>query len=903
MDKFSFFNSAHSAFFEEIYESFLKDPDSVEPSWRSFFQGYQFGFENYNAKTPVISQAISKEFQVINLINDYRKRGHLFTKTNPVRERRVYEPKLDIENFDLNKKDLDIVFEAGREVGLGPSKLSDIIHHLNLVYCQSIGVEYMYIRDQNEITWIKNFIHKNNNHPNFDSSKKKKILKELNDAVMFENFLARKYVGQKRFSLEGAESLIPSLHHGIEEGIKLGVSEFVFGMAHRGRLNILANIFGKPLEEIFKEFEGVEYVDDEFDGDVKYHMGYNSELTESNKKIKLTLVPNPSHLEAVNAVAAGICRTKIKKKFNGDVKKVFPVLIHGDAAISGQGVVYEFSQMSQLKGYQTGGTLHIVINNQVGFTTNYLDARSSTYCTDVAKITHSPVLHVNGDDVEALLHAISFAINYRQTFHKDVFIDLLCYRKYGHNEGDEPRFTQPKLYSIIEKHPNPFEIYNQHLISINQISSDFSKKIQENFKSILEEKLIIAKRNKKTKIESIFKNEWELFPKAKSVDFLNSVDTRIDKETLFKTGEQIFKLPENHNYHRKTNRLFDERLNMLLNNEKVDWGMAELLAYGSLKSEGFDIRISGQDVERGTFSHRHAIVKTINSETQINILDSINETSASFKIYNSFLSEYAVLGFDYGCSLVDPNQLVIWEAQFGDFSNGAQIVLDQYISSAEEKWNLQSGLMLYLPHGYEGQGPEHSSARMERYLQLCAQYNMQIINCTTPSNLFHMLRRQMYRNFKKPLILFSPKSLLRHPSCISSCDELIKNSFKEIIDDNENPSFVKKLVFMSGKIYYDLIKKKKELNNKDVCLIRLEQLYPFPKRKIDSVLKKYNKAKDYIWVQEEPENMGAWSFILQKFRKDYNIKLVSRKPSASPASGSAKAYAKRQDLILKTVFD
>ena len=905
MDKFSFFNSAHSAFFEEIYESFLKDPDSVEPSWRSFFQGYQFGFENYNAKTPIVSRAISKEFQVINLINDYRKRGHLFTKTNPVRERREYKPKLEISNYGLEKNDLNIIFEAGREVGLGPSKLSEIIYHLNLVYCQSIGVEYMYIRDQDEINWIKNFIHKNNNHAIFDIEKKKNILNELNKAVSFENFLARKYVGQKRFSLEGAESLIPSLHHGIKVGVDLGVDEFVFGMAHRGRLNILANIFGKPFEDIFKEFEGVEYLDDEFDGDVKYHMGYNSEIKYGDKNVNLTLVPNPSHLEAVNAVAAGICKAKINKYHNNNSNKVFPVLIHGDAAISGQGVVYEFSQMSQLKGYSIGGTLHIIINNQVGFTTNYLDGRSSTYCTDIAKITLSPVLHVNGDDVEAMMHAITFAIRYRQVFNKDVFIDLLCYRKYGHNEGDEPRFTQPKLYSIIEKHPNPFQIYNRQLVAKKILSEDFSKKIIEDFKNLMEEKLTIAKRNKKTKIESIFKKEWSLSPKAKSTDFLSAVNTKIEKNKLIKIGKETFTLPSNHNFHRKTTRLFEERLNMLINKNKIDWGMAELLAYGSLLKDGFNIRISGQDVQRGTFSHRHAIVKTINSETQINVLDSINDSERSLKIYNSFLSEYAVLGFDYGYSLVSPDQLVIWEAQFGDFSNGAQIILDQYISSAEEKWNVQSGLMLFLPHGYEGQGPEHSSARMERYLQLCAQYNIQIINCTTPANLFHMLRRQMIRNFKKPLILFSPKSLLRHPDCISSSEDFSNVSFQEVIEDQISTSTtsIKKVVFMTGKIFYDLKKKKEDIKNKDVCLIRIEQIYPFPKRKIDMILKKYNKAKEYLWVQEEPKNMGAWSFISQNFRKESNIKLVSRKAAASPASGSASSYNKRQELILKTVFD
>tara|TARA_Y100001968_G_C19411278_1_gene746417 strand:- start:182 stop:2149 length:1968 start_codon:yes stop_codon:yes gene_type:complete len=655
---------------------------------------------------------------------------------------------------------------------------------------------------------------------------------------------------------------------------------------------------------MFKEFDGVEYMEDEFDGDVKYHMGYNTNMHYNNQLAHLKLVPNPSHLETVNCVVQGICRAKIEKKHFGNEKKVFPILIHGDAAISGQGVVYENLQMSQLKGYKTGGSLHIVINNQVGFTTNYLDGRSSTYCTDIAKTTLSPVLHVNGDDVEAVIHSLSFAIQYRQKFGKDVFIDLLCYRKYGHNEGDEPRFTQPKLYKAIEKHPNPFQIYTQRLLKENVLGIDKLSLIQNNFRSLLESKLRDSKKIGKMNVKSVLEKDWEPFSKAKSVDFLSSVQTKISLSKLKELTNKITELPSDHHFHRKTTRLFQERKAMVFKYDKIDWGMAECLAYASLIKDGFGVRISGQDVERGTFSHRHAIVKSINSETPINIFESICQQKDQFQIYNSFLSEYAVLGFDYGYSLVAPNKLTIWEAQFGDFSNGAQIIIDQYISSAEEKWNLQSGLILYLPHGYEGQGAEHSSARMERYLQLCAQNNMQVINCTKPANLFHMLRRQMKRKFRKPLVLFSPKSLLRHPECVSSANEFVSDSFKEIIYNIDlPPSSIKKMVFLTGKLFYDLKKRKNELKNKDVLLIRLEQLYPFPKRKLQAVINKYNKAKDYIWAQEEPENMGAWSFVVQNLGKMVDLRLVSRRLSASPASGSSKKFNQRQELILNKIFN
>ncbi|MBF26049.1 MAG: 2-oxoglutarate dehydrogenase E1 component [Flavobacteriales bacterium] len=905
MDNYSFLGSTHISFYDKLYDQYLKDPDSIDESWRSFFQGYEFAQEPYSLLQNDLPVGIAKEFQVISLIDDYRKRGHLFTNTNPVRDRREYLPKLDIKNYNLDLDDLEIVFQAGNEVGLGPTTLSNILIHLQSVYCQSIGVEYVYIRDLNEFGWIKKFIHKNNNQPDFNKNKKVKILTQLNSTVSFEKFLHKKYVGQKRFSIEGAESLIPALEHAIEHGASIGVKEFIFGMAHRGRLSVLANIFNKPYARIFNEFDGVIYEDDEFDGDVKYHLGYNCKKQVGNgDSIEISLAPNPSHLEAVSPVVQGISRSKIDKKYSGDNSKLLPILIHGDAAIAGQGVVYEVIQMAQLNGYNTGGSVHIIINNQVGFTTNYLDGRSSTYCTDVAKTTLCPVLHVNGDDVEAVVHTIHFALLYRQKFNKDVFIDLLCYRKYGHNEGDEPKFTQPKLYKLIEKHQNPKEIYVKKLLDNNILIKDEILEIENDFLELLNSEFDKAKDKKKTIIKSIVDENWLGLNKAKPKDFLLPVDTTFEKKELLDLAKKIFTLHGDHNFYKKTKKLFSDRLSMIEKGTNIDWGVSELLAYASLLKEGNPIRISGQDVERGTFSHRHAIIKSENSETKINIFDSLKTNEVNLKIFNSFLSEYAVLGFEYGYAAAKPHGLTIWEAQFGDFCNGAQIIIDQYISSSEEKWNLQNGLVVYLPHGYEGQGAEHSSARMERFLQLCAQNNMQIINCTTPANLFHMLRRQMKRAFRKPLILFSPKSLLRHPKCISTVDDLCNGSFLEVIDDDRvEKNKVKTLVFTSGKIYYELDAKRLEIKNKDISIIRIEQLYPFPNRNLEAIISKYKHVNKYIWVQEEPKNMGAWFHVMDQFRLvKLKIELISRDESASPASGSAKKYFERQEQIINTVF-
>ena len=898
MDKFSFLGALHTGMIEEMYDKYLQDPQSIEEEWSSFFQGFDFAKEVYSEED--IPQIFQKEFKVINLIDAYRKSGHLFTKTNPVRERRKYTPTLDYKNFGLEDADLDVEFQAGEQVGIGPSTLKVIITHLEKVYCQSIGVEYMYIRDPKEIDWIKNRLHKNSNTPKFEAKQKKHILHKLNQAVAFENFLHKKFVGQKRFSLEGAESLIPALDALVEHSSELGVEEFVVGMAHRGRLNVLANIFNKTYKEIFSEFEGKLYEDDNISGDVKYHLGFTSMQKCSNgNNIKLNLTPNPSHLEAVDPVVEGITRAKLDSKYGGDVKKILPILLHGDAALAGQGVVYEVVQMAQLDGYKTGGTIHIAVNNQVGFTTNYLDARSSTYCTDVAKVTLSPVLHVNGDDVEAVVHALQLAVEYRQKYQKDVFIDLLCYRKYGHNEGDEPRFTQPKLYEAISKHKNPREIYKEKLMNEGVVETGIAKELEKDFQDLLQDRFDEAKEIKKAKITRFLKEEWSEVKRNFIPEFKGSNATNIAQDKLKELAKYLYDIPEADKLFKKTRKLLSDRKKMVEVSDKLDWAMGELLAYASLLDEGHDVRLSGQDVERGTFSHRHAILKVEQSEEEVCPLNSIS-TTANFEAYNSLLSEYGVLGFDYGYSITLPNTLTIWEAQFGDFSNGAQIMLDQFISCAEDKWKVMSGLVMLLPHGYEGQGAEHSSARLERYLQMCAKYNMQIVNCTTPANFYHVLRRQLKREYRKPLVVFTPKSLLRHPKCVSSINDLADGKFEGIIDDTIAPKSVDRLVLCSGKIYYELLDRREKEAAENIALVRLEQLFPLDKQGIIELVEKYN-AKELVWVQEEPENMGAWTFILSELRT-FGIDVIAREASAATATGSSKTSAAEQNELINKVF-
>jgi 2-oxoglutarate dehydrogenase E1 component len=906
MDKFSFLNAAHTGFIADLYDKYLVNPDAVEPSWRSFFQGYDLANENYSLKdvdSIEIPEEVHKEFLVVDLINGYRTRGHLFTETNPVRERRQYQPNLDIENFGLSQSDLDIEFSAGEIIGLGKTTLSKIITKLQRIYCDSIGVEYMYMRNPEKLKWWQDRINKNDNHPTYTGEAKKYILGKLNQAVAFESFLQTKYVGQKRFSLEGGEALIPGISVILRDAAeKFGVKECVLGMAHRGRLNTLVNIFKKPVRDLFSEFEGKDFEDQDIDGDVKYHLGLTlSKTYRDGNEIKMNLVPNPSHLETVASVAEGITRAKIDRKYNGDASKILPIIIHGDAAIAGQGIAYEIVQMAKLNGYKTGGSIHIVINNQIGFTTNYLDARSSTYCTDVAKVTLSPVLHVNADDTEAVCHAMEMALEFRMRFKSDVFIDLLGYRKYGHNEGDEPRFTQPKLYKAISKHQNPKDIYAEQLIKEGSIDSSYLNVITNEFKQMLEKEFDEAKKVKTSKVREFMQSTWKNYSRQKLDAMLIDNDTKYDVEKLKNIAKVVSTVPENVKFVRKAERILNGRKKMVFETNQLDWGMAENLAYGSLMEEGYNVRISGQDVERGTFSHRHAILRDEITEERINLLNTNLNNKGQMTIYNSLLSEYGVLGFDYGYAMANPDTLTIWEAQFGDFSNGAQIMFDQYIAAAEDKWKMQNGIVVLLPHGYEGQGSEHSSARIERYLQLCAVENMTVANCTTPANFYHLLRRQMKRKYRKPLIVFTPKSLLRHPKVVNTIEELATGEFQEVIDDTLNPKNVKKLVFCMGKFYYDLLEEREKLERDDVALVRIEQLFPLHLEKIQKVIDRYPNVTEYIWAQEEPRNMGAWSFMLERMEL-VKLNVRSRKYYAVPAAGSSTRYKKRHKAVIDSVF-
>jgi 2-oxoglutarate dehydrogenase E1 component len=903
MDKFSSLGNLELQAIEDLYQTYLKDNNSVDESWQQFFAGFELARKNYPEKPSVKTHDnIDKEFAILNLIHGYRQRGHLFTKTNPVRARRKYLPTLAIENFGLEAKDLETTFQAGNDIGIGTAKLKDIVEHLEATYCNSIGVEYVYMRKPEVIQWLKERMESTRNSQKFTDEKRKHFFYHLKLAVGFENFIHKKFVGQKRFSLEGAEAIIPSLDAVIERGAELGIEEFIIGMAHRGRLNVLANILEKPYENIFKEYTGKEYEDDISQGDVKYHLGYENEVvTDFGKKVKLKLMPNPSHLETVAPIVEGMVRSQINSIYNCNYDKAAAIVIHGDAAIATQGVVYETTQMSQLPGYKTGGTIHLVINNQVGFTTPYLEARSSTYSTDVAKVTRSPVFHVNGDDVEALIFTVKLAMEFRQKFHSDVFIDILCYRKYGHNEGDEPRFTQPMLYKAISKHPNPRDIYSGKLSELEIMSHEESRKEIKDFDDFLDGKLKESEKIKKLKIRKFLLKEYENYEVPQKVFFNEPLETGVNIEKLFEIADKLNTLPKELSFFKKVNRILSDR-RMMMHDDRLDWAMAELLAYGTLVSEGHPVRLSGQDSERGTFAHRHASFVIEGTDKKYFPLKHVTENQAPFHVYNSLLSEYAVLGFEYGYALAQPNGLTIWEAQFGDFLNVAQVIIDQYISSAIEKWGLMNGLVLYLPHGFEGQGPEHSSGRIERFLELAANNNMQVAVPTTPANMFHLLRRQVKMKMRLPLVIFTPKSLLRHPKVQSQVKEFANGSFNEIIDDKiAIAGKIKKVVFVSGRLYYDLEKYKVENGISNVAVVRLEQIYPIPNKQISQILKKYNKSTELIWAQDEPENMGGWPFINRKLGC-LGFKVVSRPESASPAVGLMEKHKQGLENILKSVF-
>jgi len=898
MDKYSYISNSDINYIDDLYNKYKSDPKAVDYSWQKFFEGFDFSNNN------ILSEPSNSELLVGKLIHSYRLFGHLNSKTNPVRERRNHNVSFDIKSFGLKESDLSLKFSIGSEIGLSNATLSDIIAKLNDIYVSSIGFEYIYIRDFKEVEWLKDWIEGKWYSRSFSVKKKKSILSKLNEAVVFENFLHTKYIGQKRFSLEGGENTITFLNEFINSAADSNVGEVVIGMAHRGRLNVLTSILQKTYDQIFSEFEGNMNPDLIFgDGDVKYHLGYSSLVkSDLGNNIYVKLIPNPSHLESVNPVAQGYVRAQIDEDYNNDFNSAIPIIIHGDAAIAGQGVVYETVQMSKLDGYSAGGVIHFVINNQIGFTTDYDDARSSTYCTDLAKIIDAPVLHINGDDAEAVTFAATFALNYRQKFNKDIFIDLLCYRRHGHNESDEPKFTQPSLYNLIAKHPSPRDIYfNQIINSDSNIDNDYAEKLNKDFKNMLQERLNHIKQKPLPYVPQRIDKEWDFLNSSNPKDFIKSPKTSIKEIIINKIGKALTTLPDGFKPLRQIEKLIKDRKNNFFINKSLNWADAELLAYGSLLLENKSVRISGQDVIRGTFSHRHANIFDANTNVHYTGLNNISKNQAKLDIYNSLLSEFGVLGFEYGYAMASPNSLIVWEAQFGDFSNGAQVIIDQFISSAETKWQKMNGLVVLLPHGHEGQGPEHSSAKPQRLLSLCSDDNMIVSNITTPANLFHLLRRQLNWKFRKPCFVLSPKSLLRHPLVISQFDEFTKSNFKELInDDFINNNQVTKIVFCTGKFYYDLHEYRIKNKIKNVALIRIEQLHPFPIEQVMNTIKSYKNSKFILWAQEENKNMGYWSFI-----SSYDIpeiKLISRKRSSSPSTGFLKIHIKEQEKLIKQVF-
>lgn len=905
MDKYSYISNADTGYIDQLYQTYKQEPASVDSSWQKFFEGYDLSSQRYgeNGHSVGAVDGINiKETYVRTLIFAYRSFGHLKSNTNPVRERRDHGVQLDHTKFGLTDADLDTEFDVAAEIGMPKSSLRKIIERLKFLYLGTIGFEYNFIRNDEVRSWFFNKIEKEFFSYNPNQEEKKRILGKLNEAVVFENFLHTKFLGQKRFSLEGGENTIPALQTIINKAAELGVKEAVIGMAHRGRLNVLTNILGKIYEQIFTEFEGNINPDLTMgDGDVKYHLGYSSHIdTPSGNKIYLKLTPNPSHLEAVNPLVVGYTRGQIDDEYEGDLNKAMSILIHGDAAIAGQGIGYEVIQMSGLPGYTTGGTIHFVINNQVGFTTDYDDARTSIYCTDISKIVDAPILHVNGDDAEAVTFCANLAVEYRQKFGKDIFIDMLCYRRHGHNESDEPKFTQPKLYNLIAKHPNPREVYVKKLIERGDVDASLADEMDKSFRNQLQDRLNEVKQKplpyKPQKIE----NEWEKLRKSAPSDFDQSPDTSIKQAVIDKVAKALTSIPEGFKPLKQIEKLLKDRSAAFFETKMLGWAEAELLAYGSLLAQGTPVRMSGQDVKRGTFSHRHAYFFDANTNAPYCGLDNIEKGQLKFNIYNSLLSEFGVLGFEYGYAMATPHALVIWEAQFGDFANGAQVMIDQFISSAESKWQRMNGLVMLLPHGYEGQGPEHSNARPERFLQLSAEYNMIVCNPTTPANIFHLLRRQVAWEFRKPCIMFSPKSLLRHPLVVSPIKDFTNGSFQEVIDDGiVNAKEVKKVVLCTGKVYYDLLEAQAKKKTKDVALVRVEQLHPFPEKQLNAVLKKYKGAK-LVWTQEEPANMGYWSFMLRYMT---GMELISRKASASPATGYSKVHKAEQEKIVSQALE
>ena len=913
MDKFTYIANAHVSYIDELYAAYKLDASSIDPSWKEFFDGFDFALTHYGegigqsspsgeVKSTALSgtimevESLPQEIRVRAMIHAYRSRAHLRSKTNPVRERRDRKPLIDPENFGLGEGDMATIFEAGKEIGIGAASLSQIVQALKTIYEGPMGFEFLYIRNAEMLDWFKSKIEKEALAFSPSYEEKKRVLSKLNQAVVFENFLHTKYLGQKRFSLEGGESTIPFLDAVINTAAQHGVEEVMIGMAHRGRLNVLSNIMGKTYEQIFSEFEGTSKPDLTMgDGDVKYHMGYSSDIvTPGQQKVHLKLAPNPSHLEAVNPVVEGFVRAKIDHAHKGDARKALPILIHGDAAVAGQGIVYEVTQMAGLKGYNTGGTIHFVINNQVGFTTDFDDARTSIYCTDVAKIIDAPVIHVNGDNAEAVVFAAKLAAEFRQKFSKDIFVDMVCYRRHGHNESDEPKFTQPELYNIISKHPNPREIYVKHLTERGDFDAQIASQMDAEFRQLLQDRLNMVKEKPLPYQATKFETEWANLRRSTPEDFEQSPETGITQEQIEKVAEAITLIPKGFKPIKQIEAQMKQRKEMFFESKELNWAAAELLAYGSLLLEGKTVRLTGQDVQRGTFSHRHAVIHDANTNQPFNSLLEMKDRKGQFYIYNSLLSEYAVLGFEYGYAMANPHALTLWEGQFGDFANGAQTMIDQFISSGETKWQKMNGLVMLLPHGYEGQGPEHSNARPERFLQLSAEYNMVVANITEPSNFFHLLRRQQAWECRKPCVVMSPKSLLRHPKVTSPLDEFTSGRFREVLlDTTVKAKEVKRVVLCTGKVYFDLEEAREKEKNTQVALVRLEQLHPLPKKQIFDVLKSY-KGAEVVWVQEEPENMGYWNYLLRLLYQELPMRVIARKSSASPATGYNKVHVEEQ---------
>ncbi len=912
----SWLHQMEPAVLDAQYRQFLENPESLSADWRHFFEGFEFARMAPGQAAPAtgeqcaepvrrVREDFERELKVLDLIEGYRLRGHLFTRTNPVRDRRRYFPEPKLETFGLDESDLDRSFQAGSEVGMPGARLRDIIAMLEETYCQSVGVEYRFIRHPMVVKWLQERVESGRNQSHYSPEERRHIYRMLIRTVLLEKLLHTRFVGQKRFSIEGVDTVIPALDAILGTGAELGIREFVIGMPHRGRLNVLANILDKPLEQLFSEFGDVDYEDVDFTNDVKYHLGFSVDRTlPGGRRVHVNLAPNPSHLEAVDPVVEGITHAKLIKRYQGDEKAIAPILIHGDAAIATQGVVYEVLQMSRLKGYRTGGTIHVVLNNQVGFTTGYREGRSSTYCTDIAKTTLSPVFHVNGDDVEAVIHAIRLALEFRQEFGRDVFIDILGYRKHGHNEGDEPRFTQPLLYKEISKHPDPLEIYRRKLIDSGAMSETEARELERSFREEMEAHLAMAAEIERVPARTQLGGDWKGIRRARPEDLQQpSPVTGLELDELRRIGSRMLDLPGDLPLFAKATRIYDGRRERLRAEEGFDWAMGESLAWATLLEEGHPVRLSGQDSIRGTFSHRHAALVHSDGSGRFVPLANLSEQQAAFTALNSPLTEYGVLGFDYGYSVARPEGLTMWEAQFGDFANGAQIIFDQFISCGETKWGQHSGIVCLLPHGYEGQGHEHSSARMERFLQLCAGTNLQVANVTTPAQFFHLLRRQLKRPYRIPLIVMTPKSLLRHPACVSDLADFgPATRFQEVIVDRvENPARVSRVLLCSGKIYYELKARLDESQRKDIALLRLEQVAPLPRFALEEALARFPETAEHVWVQEEPQNMGAWVWLKAHWPFG-ELKGVTRREAAATATGVARRHRAEQNMIVDKAF-